>query len=118
MLDYIRSDLMRYYGKYNFLTFIKGFIRNRAFRFQCAFRLCHGKGLIKILGLIMWRLSRTKHYIQLPRNTKVGYGLYIGHDGPIVVNEAAIIGNNVNLSQFTTIGSNENKGALLSLIHI
>lgn len=49
----------------------------------------------------------------MPRNTKVGYGLYIGHEGSIVVNSTTIIGNNCNLSQFTTIGSNENNAAII-----
>lgn len=83
MNDYIKSDLMRYYGKYDKLTFFKAIIFNR-----------------------------TKKYIQLPKTTKVGYGLYIGHGGPIVVNSSTIIGNNCNLSQFTTIGSNEGKAKL------
>lgn len=49
----------------------------------------------------------------LPRKTKIGYGLYIGHNGPVVINPATVIGNNVNLSQFTTIGSNHNKAAII-----
>lgn len=44
-------------------------------------------------------------------DTKIGYGLYIGHSGPIVVNPGTTIGNNVNISQFTTIGSNSNRFA-------
>ena len=56
---------------------------------------------------------RDKERIQLPRQTKVGYGLYIGHGGPVIVNPTAKIGNNVNLSQFTTIGSNRGKAATI-----
>lgn len=104
--NYIKSDLTRYYGRCDKATFIKAFFTNRTFRFQCAFRLCHGNGYKKKLGLILWKLNKTKQYIQLPNTTQVGYGLYIGHGGPIVVNPTAIIGNNCNLSQFTTIGSN------------
>lgn len=113
MNDYIKSDLTRYYGKYDTFTFFKGFFRNRTFRFQCAFRLCQERGVKKILGIIMWTFNKTRHSIQLPRTTKVGYGLYIGHGGPIVVNPSAVIGNNCNLSQFTTIGSNKGSAAII-----
>ena len=64
-------------------------------------------------GVLLWKLNRTKKRIQIPRRTKIGYGLYIAHEGPIVVNPEAVIGNNVNLSQFTTIGSNYKKGAII-----
>ncbi len=111
MNDYVKSDLMRYYGKYDFFTFIKAYTFNRTFRFQYAFRLCHLKGFPKLFGTFLWVINRTKRTIKLPRTTQVGYGLYIGHGGPIVVNPTAIIGNNCNLSQFTTIGSNENHAA-------
>lgn len=50
MNDYIKSDLMRYYGKYDMITFLHAYLRNRTFRFQCAFRLCNSNGLSKIIG--------------------------------------------------------------------
>ena len=113
MNDYIKSDLVRYCGKCDMSTFLKAYFKNRTFRFQCAFRLCHCNGLAKFVGRILWKLNRTKRMIQLPRETKVGYGLYTGHGGPIVANKTAVIGNNCNLSQFTTIGSNENRAAII-----
>ena len=113
MNDFVKSDLMRYYGKYDMCTFIKAYLNNRTFRFQYAFRLSQCSGVAKLAGLILWKMNRTKRTIQLPRTTKIGYGLYIGHGGPIVVNETATIGNNCNLSQFTTIGSNEGKAATI-----
>lgn len=58
-------------------------------------------------------INRTKIRIQIPREVRVGYGLYIGHGGPIIVNPTAIIGDNCNLSQFTTIGSNEGQAAII-----
>lgn len=111
MNDFVKSDLMRYYGKCDCFTFLIALLRNKTFRFQYVFRLCQLRGGVKYIGLIMWGLNRTKKYIQLPRATKVGYGLYIGHGGPIVVNPSTVIGNNCNLSQFTTIGSNEGQAA-------
>lgn len=113
MNEYIKSDLMRYYGKCDVFTFLRACFRNRTFRFQYIFRLCHTTGLTKLIGLFLWKLNRTKRIIQLPRRTQVGYGLYIAHGGPIVINPTAVIGNNCNLSQFTTIGSNEDKAAII-----
>ena len=113
MDDYVKSDLMRYYGKYDMLTFLKAYVTNQTFRFQYAFRLANRSGAAKLIGLFLWKINRTKKVIQLPRTTQVGYGLYIGHGGPIVVNPTAVIGNNCNLSQFTTIGSNEDHAAII-----
>lgn len=65
----------------------------------------------RVLGLVLWKLNSSRRSIQIPVGTRIGYGLYIGHGGPIVVNQTATIGNNVNLSQFTTIGSNDGYAA-------
>lgn len=113
MNDYIKSDLMRYYGKYDFLTFLKAIRKNRTFRFQYILRLCQDKGLKKHLGNFLWYFNKTRKQIQIPKTTKIGYGLYIGHGGPIVVNPTTVIGNNCNFSQFTTIGSNYDKAATI-----
>ncbi len=113
MNKYIKSDLFRYYGKSDFITFIKALLVNASFRFQYAWRMRQSKGLLKYYGLILWFLNRNRKRIDLPVQTKVGYGLYIGHGGPVVVNPTAVIGNNVNLSQFTTIGSNHGKAAVI-----
>lgn len=113
MNEYVKSDLMRYYGKCDIATFLKAYWENSTFRFQYAFRLSQDSGITKLFGLILWKLNRSKKTIQLPRTTKVGYGLYIGHGGPIVVNKTAVIGNNCNLSQFTTIGTNHYHAATI-----
>ena len=111
MNDYVKSDLMRYYGKIDILTFFKAYRENDTFRFQYAFRMRKSEGFSKIIGKILWKINKTKKIIQLPLEAQVGYGLYIAHGGPIVINPTAIIGNNCNLSQFTTIGSNEGQAA-------
>lgn len=49
----------------------------------------------------------------LARNIIFSYHIHIGHGFGLVVNGTAIIGNNVNLSQFTTIGSNRDKAAYI-----
>ena len=113
MDEYIKSDVFRYYGEYNIKTFIKGYCENSTIRFLVAFRLSKTKGLKRLLGRVLWKLSKVKKNIQLHYITEVGYGLYIGHGGPIVVNPTAKIGNNCNLSQFTTIGSNHEHAAII-----
>ncbi len=54
-----------------------------------------------------------KYGLQIPFETSIGHGLYIGHGIGIVVNPTAEIGCNCNLSQFTTIGSNNGKAAVI-----
>jgi serine O-acetyltransferase len=54
-----------------------------------------------------------KYGIQIPRTTKIGYGFYIGHGIGIVINGGTIIGNNVNVSQFLSIGTNKHTPAII-----
>ena len=77
-----------------------------------AYRLVNAKGLLKIIGGILWTF-RDKQRIQILRETKIGYGLYISNGGPVVVNPSTVIGDNCNLSQFVTIGSNEGRAAVI-----
>ena len=110
MNKYIKSDIYRYYGKYNFTTLIKGWL-NSTIRFQIIFRMCKMEGFSSVVGKLLWTLNIKKRKIQIPLSTNIGYGLYIGHGGPVVINANTVIGNNCNLSQFTTIGANHPHGA-------
>lgn len=112
MNQYIKSDLYRYRGNTSCISFIKEFLHHRAFRYMVAHRLLNSTGIEKWGGVILW-LFINKDYIQIPTETKIGYGLYIGHGGPIIINGTAVIGDNCNLSQFLTIGANEGKAAII-----
>lgn len=111
-IELIKSDLFRYAGTTSSKAFIKTYIKEAGFRFSVAFRLVNAVGGLKLLGAILWKL-RNHQQIQILRKTKIGYGLYISHGGPVVVNPSTVIGNNCNLSQFVTIGSNEGKVAVI-----
>jgi len=50
-----------------------------------------------------------KHGIEIPRNTKIGKGFYLGHPYNITINEDAILGENINIHKGVTIGQ-ENRG--------
>lgn len=112
MNEFLKSDLYRYSGKKSIKSFLDCYRKEAGFRFSVAYRLINSKGLEKIVGIFLW-VIRNKQLIQISRHTKIGYGLYISHGGPIVVNPTTIIGNNCNLSQFVTVGSNEAKAAVI-----
>ncbi len=108
MNKYVKSDIYRIYGEYNFRIFLKSMFKNPTLRFQYAFRMCNAETSLKrVWGRLLWRMNKTKKNISIPINTKIGYGLYIGHGGPVIVNYKTEIGNNVNLSPFLVIGSNK-----------
>ena len=69
------------------------------------------KGALYCFAKIMHRYYRLHHGIDI-RTKHVGYGLYIGHPY-MQISDNAIIGNNVNLSQFLTIGTNTTHGAII-----
>ena len=113
VMKYIKSDVYRYYGKSDVVTLLGGYVLKPLIRFHFALRLSSCEGWIGVMGRILWLLSFTRRKINIPYITKIGYGLYIGHGGPIVVNPTAKIGNNVSFSPFTNIGSNHNKAATI-----
>lgn len=69
------------------------------------------KGVFYIIAKIVYRYYRLHHAIDI-RAKHIGYGLYIGHPH-LQISGNAVIGNNVNLSQFTTIGTNTKHGAII-----
>lgn len=54
---------------------------------------------------LMYRRVSARQHIVIERSTKIGYGLRIVHGGPVVVNCSAVLGDNIDLYQYTTIGS-------------
>ena len=113
MNKFIKSDLYRYAGNVSLKSFFYCYRKEAGFRFSVAFRLINSRGGAKLLGIILW-IFRNKQLIQIARTTQIGYGLYISHGGPVVINPSTIIGDNCNLSQFVTIGSNEGAGSVVT----
>ncbi|KCY22977.1 bacterial transferase hexapeptide family protein [Acinetobacter baumannii 21072] len=113
MLKYIKSDLYRYYGKISLYLFFKCYFLNRGFNYTVWFRLTSAKGFVGKFSRLVLARKTFKTGIDINPKTKIGYGLYIGHGGPVIINGTAVIGNNCNLSQFTTIGSMSNNAAII-----
>ena len=104
VLYVMKSDLYRYYGKTSLSFFLKTYLLHPGFRYSLVFRLSnyfyHKKFFIILYWITLWKLHRLqyKFSIVIPRKTKIGSGLYIGHFSNIIVNENAVLGNNINLS--------------------
>lgn len=68
------------------------------------------------LARLALRRLRYRMGINLPHATRIGPGLLIGHAGGIVVNAAAVIGSNCNISHGVTIGSTKGSRAGVPVI--
>ena len=107
-----KSDLYRNIGgRLGWKAGLRAYRLVPGFRFLFWYRLANqtrGAGgwwkLAYVLARIMHRHYLFKFGISIPYDTEIGPGFYIGHFGGIVVNSAAKIGRNVNISQGVTIG--------------
>ena len=116
VFKYIQSDYYRYTGeKINpfKLFFSAVFGRNHSFRYTFWMRLANLGGWIGLFSRCLQRYYGLKYGLQIPYTTKIGYGFYIGHGVGIVINGGTSIGNNVNISQFVSIGTNEHTPATI-----
>lgn len=113
---YIQSDYQRYTGKLGGVTeilFYLFFKRNHCFNYSFWLRLASKRNIFQPLAILMHFHLTNKYGIQIPRTTKIGYGFYIGHGIGIVINGGTVIGNNVNISQFLSIGTNKGTPATI-----
>jgi serine O-acetyltransferase len=60
--------------------------------------------LLTPIYLYLHHRIKVKWGIDIPRSTRIGEGLYLGHFGGIILSNAAVIGRNANISQQVTIG--------------
>lgn len=116
LLLYIKSDYQRYKGVLgggkDILLYLL-FGRNHCFNYCFWLRLASRKNILFPLAILMHKHLTNKYGIQIPRTTKIGYGFYIGHGIGIVINGGTVIGNNVNISQFLSIGTNKGTPATI-----
>ena len=104
----IKSDLYRYKGKgYSFKNLLKTWAIP-GFWFMYIFRKASAYPKKSFFGFyyrIILRHFSYKFGFQIPVNTKIGAGFYIGHFGTIVISHNTVIGINCNISHGVTIGA-------------
>lgn len=77
------------------------------------FRLIQIKSIFLPFFKRIYRHYTKKACVDMGWTTKIGYGFYGGHRQCIVISGHTIIGNNVSISQFTNIGTNKGKAAMI-----
>lgn len=123
--DYIASDYYRIHPalvrsycdrKRNaslvFRIFCKLLLRKESFfEVNFWFRLSKCDGLSGRIAQRRYRRVQVKYGVYIPSQTRIGYGLFIGHCVGIVINKGTVIGDNCNISQFLSIGTNHDTPA-------
>lgn len=93
------------------LNVLLGF--NHCFLFSTYLRLASRKNPFQYFAKLKKYILARKYGIQIPSKTKIGPGFYIGHGIGIVIHANTIIGQNCNISQFLSIGSNNGTPAVI-----
>lgn len=110
----ILSDYYRIYGRSSSLIkiwFVS--IRDHCIKYLFWMRLSAYRGWLFPITKLFQEHFGKKFGLDIPPDTRIGYGFYLGHGFSIVINHTAVIGNNVNISQCSTIGSNNNHAAII-----
>lgn len=120
---FIKSDLFRYCGKQDCLSFLKAYVTIPGFKYTYWFRRSNyfrTKGKLSIIQYLLARYFLRRYSykfgIDIPCGTSIDKGFYIGHFSAIVISSMVVIGRNVNISQGVTIGVSSrgsNKGAAI-----
>ena len=110
----LKSDYYRVYGRTGTIREIYALaLYEPSFMFLFWHRLSQVKGWLWMYAKWRHRRLMFKYGLMIASSTKIGYGFFIGHPQGVVINHTAVIGNNVNISQFLTIGSNETRAAVI-----
>lgn len=120
-MNLFKYDVYRKFKKYK-ISFFSSWITlffNRDLKCLKAYRIANyyyiksqDKKIYKLIYVIKaLKLKRlmNKYDFNVPAKTRIGKGLFIGHNGPIIINGNAIIGDNCNIATGVTIGQ-ENRG--------
>ena len=105
-----RYDLYRYYGEARETVFQR-FTRPLELRYiywKRRYEQAHN-AFVRYFSILRMRKISRKTFIQIPKNTKIGRGFYLGHTGSVIINGRAVLGENVNIATGVTIGQ-ENRG--------
>ena len=113
-VELIRSDYYRYTGQR--ASFVKMYLKTLClppFALTFWLRIAQIRGFWYWPAKIIHRHYSQKFGLQVFPNMKIGYGFCMEHAICVVINPQTIIGNNVNVSQFTQIGTSTDCAAII-----
>ena len=99
-------DLYRYVGEFSLKLWIKSFLFTPGFTYIVIYRKAKNSRniFLKIIFRGWLRLLQMIYHFQIPYQTDIGEGFYIGHFGSIIINSKARLGKNVNVTSGVVIG--------------
>lgn len=114
-LELLRSDYYRIFGRLDSLPKIwLNSFRDRALKHLFWLRFASYHGFFYPICKARHEHYKLKYDCRVHAGAKIGYGLYLGHAMSMCVSIRCIIGNNVNLSQMSNIGANEDNQAIIA----
>ena len=108
-MNLFKYDLYRCYGSN--VSFKNKLFLTNGLKYLKLFRKYQNTSnkLLKLIYKVRIKKYSKKSFIQIPCDTNIGKGFYIGHDGRVIINSKTIIGDNCNIATGVTIGQ-ENRG--------
>lgn len=104
------KDIYRYYGRKK-ETLKEKILSPMGLKYIKCLRKCSSSNnkIKKLFYKIKLKILSKKTFIQIYDYTNIGEGLYIGHNGRVIINPKCVIGKNVNIATGVTIGQ-ESRG--------
>lgn len=112
----ILKDLWRYEGERCHLlgVYLKYRLFVPGFRYIYYLRKCQRPNSFLVTQLfyrVCLKACSFRTHIQIPWDTQIGEGFYIGHWGTIIINPSSIIGKNFSCSGAILIGNSQGKNS-------
>ena len=105
--ELIDSDLARLGDKSSLKNIALKWLLSPSFRFLYCFRKVNFYGKKSPMGFFWWFMHRKymiRYGIEIPPETTIGKGFYIGHLGGIAINKESVIGSYCSISCGVVLG--------------
>ncbi|MDW6091964.1 serine O-acetyltransferase, partial [Vibrio rhizosphaerae] len=106
MLNHIRADVFRWYGRYSTLLLVKAFLSQKGFRFVLLMRLAkHSRHIpgLNLLFILLYKVAKIIYTSDVNYRASIGPGLRMHHVFGTTWGEHVTIGRNATIVHNVTI---------------